>query len=76
VSACLPTSSKRWRLLILGLVFPSLAFAYIDPGTGAYVVQAVLALFATIAFYISHPRQLAKRVLERFFRRGTSSDSE
>ncbi|MFI4869973.1 MAG: hypothetical protein ACHQDD_11605 [Steroidobacterales bacterium] len=76
MSAGLPTSCKRGRWVILGLAFPSLAFAYIDPGTGAYVVQAVLALFATIAFYISHPRQLVKGVFERFFRRGTSSDSE
>jgi hypothetical protein len=70
------SNSRRWRLLIVGLAFPSLALAYIDPGTGAYVVQGVLALFATVAFYVSHPRQLVKRVLGRFFRGGSESDTE
>jgi hypothetical protein len=68
---------KFWRLLLLGLAFPTLAFAYIDPGTGAYVVQGILALFAAVVFYIKHPRELFKRLLGRFFKRGGSlSDTE
>lgn len=68
--------SKHWRLALIGLAFPSLAFAYIDPGTGAYVVQAVLALFATVTFYVTHPGRLLKRVFGRFFKGESSSDTE
>jgi hypothetical protein len=69
-------NARRWRLLIIGLAFPALAFAYIDPGTGAYVVQGVLALVATVAFYVTHPRQLVKRVFGRFFKGGSESETE
>lgn len=34
------------------------AFAYVDPGTGAMVVQAFLALFAAAIFYLRNPKQL------------------
>ena len=34
------------------------AFAYIDPGTGAMLVQAVLALCAAVVFYLRNPTQL------------------
>jgi hypothetical protein len=57
------------------LAFPSLAFAYIDPGTGAYVVQSLIALFGAAVFYASHPKQLVKRVFGRFFKRDSSTDS-
>jgi len=40
------------------LLAPTAAFAYIDPGTGAMMVQAVLALFASVVFYFRDPRQL------------------
>ena len=76
LSPCLPRISKHWRLGILALAFPSLAFAYIDPGTGAYVVQGVIALLGTVVFYVTHPRGLAQRVFGRFFKGRSSSDSE
>ena len=72
----LPTISRHWRLAILALVFPSLAFAYIDPGTGASVVQGVLALFATVVFYVTHPKRLLKWVFGRFFKGDSSSEIE
>lgn len=34
------------------------AFAYVDPGTGAMLVQAVLALFVAGVFYLRNPSQL------------------
>lgn len=66
---------KHWRLVAIGLAFPSLAFAYIDPGTGAYVVQAAIALASTVVFYATHPVRLVKRVWARLFRDKTSSDT-
>lgn len=37
--------------LVLGLsvLFPSIAYAYIDPGTGSMMIQALLALLATVS---------------------------
>ena len=32
--------------------------AYIDPGTGAMVVQAILALCAAVIFYFRNPAEL------------------
>ena len=34
------------------LLFPQTALAYIDPGTGSYILQFVLAAFLGIAFTI------------------------
>ena len=45
------------------------AFAYVDPGTGAYVIQALLALFAAIIFYIRHPLELIKTFIRKFLKK-------
>ncbi len=41
------TNSKTWVLLVLGVLavalFPTDAHAYIDPGTGSYIIQIVIA---------------------------------
>jgi hypothetical protein len=34
------------------------AFAYIDPGTGGMLLQGVLALVASVVFYLRNPSQL------------------
>jgi hypothetical protein len=69
-------TSKQWRLVVVGLAFPGLAFAYIDPGTGAYVVQAGIALLSTVAFYAAHPGRLLKRLWGRLFKHRVSPDIE
>lgn len=38
------------------------AFAYVDPGSGAMLVQAVLALLAACVFYFRNPSQLWRDV--------------
>jgi hypothetical protein len=40
--------------LILGLA-PAAAMAYIDPGSGAYMVQVLFTLAAAAFFYVRHP---------------------
>lgn len=37
-------------LMILALVFPRSAHAYVDPGTGSYVLQIVIAGIAAASF--------------------------
>ncbi|MEE3329312.1 MAG: hypothetical protein VX246_00465 [Myxococcota bacterium] len=39
--------SIRWALLgVVAVLVPTEAYAYIDPGTGSYVVQAIVAAVA------------------------------
>jgi hypothetical protein len=47
---------SKWSVFKLVLsstvIFPSLAYAYIDPGTGSMMIQALLALIATVSVSI------------------------
>jgi O-antigen/teichoic acid export membrane protein len=51
---------KLYKIIIVitvgGITTP--AFAYVDPGTGAMVVQTFMALLVAVIFYFRHPRQL------------------
>jgi hypothetical protein len=49
-------SRTRFALvaLMLGLT-PAAAMAYIDPGSGAYMVQVLFTLAAAAFFYVRHP---------------------
>ena len=38
--------------LFLVLTFPLVGHAYLDPGTGAMVIQAIVAAFAGTVFYL------------------------
>jgi hypothetical protein len=56
-------------LVVLFCATPSLAFAYIDPGTGAYLVQALMALVVACLAYIRHPVRMLKALWERLRRK-------
>ena len=49
---------------------PGLALAYIDPGNGAYMVQALFTLVGAALFYLRHPirtlRSLKARLTDRW----------
>ncbi len=73
----LPGRSHR-VLLLLGLsllLLPSVAQAYLDPGTGSYVLQLLLgtALGGLFALGVFWRRVLA--FIKRLFKRGSSDDS-
>jgi hypothetical protein len=55
----------RWLLIFAALTVPTLAFAYIDAGTGAYVVQGIVAFGAIAAYYITRPFRVIKHWLRR-----------
>lgn len=46
---------------------PGIAFAYIDPGSGAYVVQALFTLVGAALFYLRHPIRTLQSVWRRLF---------
>jgi hypothetical protein len=56
-------------LSALILCLPQTSFAYVDPGTGAYVVQALVALAGATIFYITHPLELLRRVKTKLLKR-------
>ena len=63
-STASPMAIARILLLLLPLALtcPVKASAYADPGTGAFVYQAVYAAFLGGSFYL-------RRLLDRFYRR-------
>ena len=44
------TKSMFFILGMLYLIFPQTIYAYLDPGTGSYVLQIILAAIVGIAF--------------------------
>lgn len=48
------------------LFFPSVAYAYVDPGTGAYLLQLLIAVFGAVVFYASRPMQLLQLIRDFF----------
>ena len=60
--------SRIVLLCLLALCLPQTALAYIDPGTGAYLVQGLAALAGAVVFYVSHPAELLRRLKEKLTR--------
>ena len=42
--------NSTWVCIIAGLLYPSIAFAYVDPGSGSVIVTTVLGLIAAIGY--------------------------
>ena len=53
-------------LLILN---PVSAHAYIDPGTGAVIIQSLLAFIAAVIFYLKNPLLLWERIKNIFLKK-------
>ena len=51
--------------LILLLFFSTHSHAYFDPGTGSFIIQIILALGATVVFYLGYPLRLFKSVIKK-----------
>ena len=43
----------------------SIAFAYIDPGTGAFLIQTLVAIGATVIFYLGWPIRFIKSLFNK-----------
>ena len=60
-------------LTALAVCLPQTSFAYVDPGTGAYAVQMLVAVLGATVFYISHPIELLRRVKRKLLKRKDES---
>lgn len=57
------------KLIFFGflmLLFPGTASAYVDPGTGAYLLQLLITIFGAVMFYISKPGHFFRLIKEYF----------
>ena len=63
--------------ILLCLVFPSSAYAYIDPGTGSLIFQMLLAGLIGILFAIKvYWRKIKAFLGNRFSKRGREQDDD
>ena len=56
-------------VLFLLFIFSSNSYAYIDPGTGSFIIQAILALGASIIFYLGYPVRIIKSFFNKIFKK-------
>ncbi len=56
---------KLLNIFIFSLFYTQNAHAYFDPGTGAFIVQAIIAFFAAITFYLGYPIRLIKKIYQK-----------
>ncbi len=54
-----------WRVLMLALLFPAPAFAYVDPGTGLLLLQGLFAAIGMLVIFIKNPIKTLKRLIAR-----------
>lgn len=59
--------NRKIRALVCAIiVLPATAHAYVDPGTGAYLLQLVIAMFGAVVFYATRPMALF-RLIKAYF---------
>ena len=61
-------------LLLISLIIPTAAYAYLDPGTGSMLVQAIIAMIAAVGVSYGVFKGKIKELFNRFFRRQRSDD--
>ena len=61
--------NRIWRRRLIAAVIvisiPGIAMAYVDPGTGAYLVQSIIALIGAATFYAARPIRFLRSLLTR-----------
>lgn len=45
------------------------SYAYFDPGTGAFILQAIITFLAAIVFYLGYPIRYIKQLYKKFFKK-------
>lgn len=72
--------SKRFLILkvflVSSLLFPSVAFAYVDPGSGSVIVTTILGLFAAVGYTLRKYLYKFKRMIGRKKSEHDQQDSE
>jgi|TARA_Y100000389_G_scaffold200447_1_gene240880 hypothetical protein len=51
------------------IILGSSSHAYFDPGTGAFVLQAIITFFAAVVFYLGYPIRYIKQLYKKIFKK-------
>ena len=63
-------STVFFYIMLLTVIIPVSAFAYLDPATGSYIVQIVIASILTSLFVIKHYWKKIKSKVMMLFNKG------
>ncbi|NIW49253.1 MAG: hypothetical protein GWN30_32150, partial [Gammaproteobacteria bacterium] len=55
--------------IVIVMLFPRDVFAYLDPGTGSLVIQAIIAIFIGAGLFIGHIRIKVSRFFSSLMKR-------
>jgi hypothetical protein len=71
-------SLKAWAVLVclLFLIFPRAVYAYIDPGTGSYILQLIIATLLGVTFTIKAYWKSIKTFLGNILRKHIEDEKE
>lgn len=64
-----PEHMNHLLALLLLLVMPVSAYAYVDPGSGMLLWQGLIAVVGAIVVFVRHPIQTLRDLLKRLMRR-------
>ena len=64
-------NKKLLYLIILFFINPSIAYAYLDPGTGSIIFQVFVSIIAAIAAFFSLARYKLKEFFKSLFKKKT-----
>jgi len=62
-----------YLFFIIMICIRSNAYAYIDPGTGSFIIQSILAIGGAIVFYLGYPIRLLKNIYIKIFKKKLKS---
>lgn len=68
----MPAARKYIFLLLLGVLFAHPASAYIDPGSGSYLIQAILAGLLGVLYFFKGLRTRVMAFFATLFGRGNN----
>ncbi len=62
---------KKLFLILFLYFFPlgSSSYAYFDPGTGSFILQAIITFFAAVVFYLGYPIRYIKQLYKKIFKK-------
>lgn len=72
----MPTSGKYALTALLLIAFAQPAWAYIDPGSGSYLIQALLAGLLGVLYFFKGIRTYIMSFFARLFGKGTDENAE
>ncbi len=67
---------KLLYILFLQFFITNYAFAYVDPGAGTFILQAILAFFGVIIFYLGYPIRMIKYFFKKKFEKDKNKSEE